>query len=722
MFKCYRQIQRSDCGLACVRMIAKHYGKEISSHYLQGLSDLSRLGMTVNDVAGCFSSIGMQSVAARIKLEDANRMPLRAVLHWDNNHFVVLYNIKSKRRRFCIADPSYGKVTYDESQFLNHWRKKNEDYGLAILIDPSEEFYDKVFPKDNSIRKFFSHIYKFVTSHRRSFLICLFISLFLMIFDISLPMMMQRTVDDGILLKDMGLVMMLLLFQLSVAVGIFISSNITEYLMTRIGLSVNLAMISDFLEKLTKFPISYFDSRASSDFVQNISDQTRIKDFLVDFPNTVVLTSLNLIVFSCLLIYYSPIVFGLFFILSIIEISWTFLFLNRRKVLDLELFNHSSESRNHAYELANGMLDLRSANGETIRIRKWEKTQRSLNKISRNLSKLKLIQQSGKNSISKLKDLTVMGIGAYMVINGQLTIGILVTLGYITGRLSVPFENIASQISEMQVAILSYKRVEEVSDFDKEKHNGVKANNSSVEFNNVFFKYPGSTSPDVIRNLTLQIEPGSTIALVGESGCGKSTLIKLMLGFYQPRAGEILLGEISLSKLDTQDWIRHCGVVLQNGQIFSGTIKENIALSDEQPDIKKVKDLLEIVGLNSFVGKLPMGINTEIGVWGVEMSGGQKQRLMIARALYKQPDILFLDEATSSLDANNEKSIVEKLRDYGKGRTIVIAAHRLSTIRHADKIVFMREGRIIEEGTHEELIALGGEYRRLFQNQIESGV
>lgn len=721
-FKCYRQIERSDCGLSCIRMVAQHYGKEISHQYLQKITDLSRLGMSVRDVEQCLRKIGFKTASVKLKTEDVARMPLPAVLHWNGNHFVTLYSV-SGSRNYYIADPAYGKLKYNEAEFTKHWIKEGSDSGIAIISDPSDSFYSQSFPQEDSLRNFFKHIFSYVSIFKGNFLKCLCISLFLIGFDFSVPILLQTTIDKGIATKDIGLVGILLLAQLSIAVGILISNSILSYIMARTGLSANLKMVMGFLKRFTSLPVPFYEKRASSDFVQKINDQSRIKDFLMKFPNTVFLIFLNLIAFSSLLIYYSPIIFCIFTLLSALEIGWSFVFLNSRKVLDLELFKYSSESRNHAYELTNGMIDLKANNGERQQISKWENVQKLQNEVSERLLRLNLWHDGGKSLISKFKDLSIIGAGAFLVIENGMSIGVLMTLGYITGRLSTPFSSISEQIKELQDAVLSYRRIEEVLNADEVKKELPTYVRSMIEIDNISFKYPGALSPKVVSGFSLTVNQGETIALVGESGCGKSTMIKLMLGFYSPQEGRMILGGNDSANMDGTDWLRHCGVVLQEGRIFSGTIIENIALSDDSPNIERITELIKIVGLTEYVNTLPMKLNTKIGVWGVEMSGGQKQRLMIARALYKQPDILFLDEATSSLDANNEKAIVEKLRDYGKGRTIVIAAHRLSTIRHADKIVFMREGRVIEEGTHEELMALGGgEYRRLFQNQIESAV
>lgn len=390
--------------------------------------------------------------------------------------------------------------------------------------------------------------------------------------------------------------------------------------------------------------------------------------------------------------------------------------------MDYAYFTNSSENRNHAYELTNGMADLKVNNAESSRIGKWKETQKNINQISMQSAWVNLAQSGGHSIITRIKDLLVTGIGATMVIYGDLTIGALMTLGYITGRLSQPFTTLGSSITSLQDALLSYQRIDDVIHDDTELRGNKKFSEASIVLRNVSFKYAGAGSPFVIKDFNLIIEKGKVTALVGESGCGKSTLIKLMLGFYIPQKGILTLSGYNVRDMDNQDWLNHCGVVMQEAKIFSGTILENISLSEDKPNKDKAISLLEIVGLKTFIESLPMGIYTKIGVSGIEMSGGQKQRLMIARALYKDPDLLFLDEATSSLDANTEKSIVSNINTLRKDKTIVIAAHRLSTVRDADKIVFIKDGKISEMGTHSELISLKGNYWELVKNQLPLSV
>lgn len=691
MFKCYRQLEHSDCGLTCIRMIARHFGNKIPLRELQKRSDLNRLGMSIKDITDCCSQINMDSYAIKVGESHIGHMPLPAILYWQQ-HFVVLYKINSRGTKFYIADPAQGKITYSKGDFYKYWFPEGDNKGIAILIGPTNEFRNDKYEEDNVFLQFFSYINAFITKHKNKFIMTAIITILIMATDFSIPLLLRRTIDEGIGLKDVGIVISLLMCQLFIAIGGLVSTSSIDIILTKIGLAVNIEMVNSFLEKLARFPLSFFDRKVSSDFVQKVNDQSRIKDFLLSFPNTI--------------------------FISILEIGWNLFFLNNRKSLDFAFFTDSSANRNHAFELTNGMADLKVNNAEKVRIDKWKETQKRLNDISMKSTWLNIFQGGGQSIISRLKELIITGISANMVINGDMTFGIMMTLGYITGRLSEPISTLSSAIGSLQEAMLSYQRINEVIHDETEFRGNLDFIDTSIVFKNVWFKYAGSSSPYVIQEVNLTIDRGMVIALAGESGCGKSTLIKLMLGFYIPQKGEIFMGGHLVNEIDNSNWLRHCGAVMQDGKIFTGSILENISLSESNPDEHKAMAILSVVYLQKFVKSLPMGIHTRIGTSGVELSGGQKQRLMIARALYKNPDILFLDEATSSLDANNEHLIVDNIRKFNQGKTIIIAAHRLSTIRNADKILYMKNGKITEIGNHNELIRMKGDYWRLAKAQL----
>jgi len=480
-------------------------------------------------------------------------------------------------------------------------------------------------------------------------------------------------------------------------------------------------MMGEYLQKLIRLPVAFFDRKVSADLIQKLDDQNRLKNFLLNMPETIFFTTVNLVVFSALLVWYSATVFLIFLAATLLSFGWTRLHLRRRKSIDYSLFSYSAENRNNVYELVNGMQEIKINNAQQTRVAVWNEVQQKINHLSMKSAYLNLSIGSGNLFFSRIKDIAMTGICATMVIRGNLTIGEMMTISYIAGRLSGAFSNIVSMPGTLQDASMSYERLDEVLNMPedtREKRACADLGSEDLRFENVSFKYPGSYSPFVIKNFSAVVPHGKTTAVVGASGCGKTTLIKLMLGFYAPQSGRVSVGDASLVQIDNDEWLRHCGVVMQNGYIFSGTILQNIAIADASPDIEKAREAARVACIDDFFSSLPMGYHTKLGVAGLELSGGQRQRLFIARAVYKNPQVLFLDEATSSLDAGNESTIVENLAHYNQGRTVVVAAHRLSTVRRADNIIFMSRGELVEQGTHDQLVARRGAYYKLVKEQL----
>ena len=716
-FRTYRQLEHSDCGLTCVRMIARHYGKKIPLKELRRLSETSKLGVSVKDLTDAFAAVGMESAAVGITVADLYRMPLPAIVYWRQRHFVVLYHIDAKRKLFSVADPAEGKLKFTEEEFLRYW-KGDADRGVAVVAEPGDRWDEISFPKPAIFPGLLKMVRSELTRHKGVFFKIILLSLLCMAADLLVPLMMQTTVDRGIAERDIGLVWMLVAGQLAVFLGNAASSNVLQYVMLRLGLAVNLDMTRRYLRRLIEFPLSFFDRKASSDLIQKIDDQARIKDFLLQLPQSTFFVILNLLVFSGLLIWYNPWLFLFFLVFTLGEIGWTSLFLRPRRGIDYSYFSQASENRNQVYELINGMTEIKTSGAQSKRLEVWENTQRKINSLSLRSALVSMAMGGGQSVIARIKEIAITGICATLVIKGELTFGEMLTVGYIVGRLAGPFHNIIAMISQVQDAAISYERLDEVLNDDTERQGTAPYSLPDIKFENVSFKYPGSASPFVIHDLSLHIEPGKTTAIVGESGCGKTTLIKLMLGFYVPQRGHLLLSETDVATLDRDRWMEHCAVVMQSGYLFSDSIAANIALGGD-PDMERVKECIAIVGLDKFMETLPMGYNTRVGTTGLTLSGGQKQRLLIARALYRRPDILFLDEATSSLDAANERRITDRILELQRGKTLIVAAHRLSTVRNADRNLFMDGGRIIEEGTHDQLVARRGRYFALVSNQLE---
>lgn len=717
-FKAYRQLERSDCGITCVRMIARYFGKNIPLKELRKLTETNRQGISLQDITDVFTGVGMKSAALSIRPEDLYRMPMPGILYWRQRHFVVLYHIDAESQTFYIADPDEGKLKLSEREFMEYW-KGDSERGIVIVVEPGEEFDTMEWHGEGGIGKLLRTTLETLTSKRKVFLSIIALSLLCMGADLLFPLMMQDTVDRGIALKDIGLVWSLVAAQLVVFAGNMMSANVMQYIMAKVGMNLNLDMTRRYLRRLISRPMSFFDCKVPADLIQKIDDQSRIKDFVMQIPGSILFVVLNMIVFSSLLIWYNVWLFVFFIAVTSLEFGWAALFMKTRRELDYASFVGQSENRNTVYETINGMMEIKSSGAHGSRLREWEKNQKKLIWLSLRSRLVGMYMSGGQSFIARVKEIVIIGICATFVIRGSLTLGEMMTVSYLVGRLSGAWQGILGMVSQTQDAMMSNERLEEVMAED-ESGKGIRdCISSRIELRNVWFRYPGSSNPYILRGLNLTIAPGTVTAIVGESGCGKTTLIKLMLGFYEPQRGLLGLGGVPISEVDRDKWLSRCGVVMQSGYIFSDSVKGNIALSSSDIDMERVEEAAKASGLHDFVVTLPMGYDTMIGASGLELSGGQKQRLLIARAIYKRSDILFLDEATSSLDAINEKLVTERILQMKRGKTLIVAAHRLSTVKNADRILYMCNGIIAEDGTHEELLALKGFYWRLVSNQLE---
>lgn len=707
--------------MTCVRMIACHYGKKIPAGTLRKIIETNRSGVSLKDITDAFAAVGMKSAALRITEEDIYRMPCPAVLYWRQQHFVVLYDIDRKRNIFRIADPEKGRLNFLKEEFMSYWRGEAER-GVVIVAEPDVGFEEKVFERDNPLRGLARLVVRELSKRKKSFVSIILLSALCMGGDLLVPLMMQSTVDEGIADRDIRLVWLLIAGQFMIFLGNSVSSNAIQYLMAKVGLDLNFEMTRDYLTKLIRFPLSFFDCKIPADLIQKIDDQSRIKDFVMQIPGSTLFVVLNLIVFSGVMIWYNGWIFLFFLVMTLFEIGWAVMFMERRRMLDYSYFSEIAVNHNNIYEMINGMMEIKASGAHKSRLWQWENTQRNLISLSLKSRRMNICMTGGQSLIARIKEISITGICATLVIRGYLSFGEMLTVGYIVGRLSGPFHNIIGMVTNTQDAKISYERLDEVLNDNTDNQGEVAYTLPHIRMENLYFRYPGSSNPYVIKDMTLDITPGTTTAIVGESGCGKTTLMKLMLGFYIPQKGKLYLSDTDIARLNRDSWLNHCSVVMQSGYLFSDTIAGNIALSADAIDEDRVREVAEIVGLHRFIESLPMGYKTRIGSSGVDLSGGQKQRLLIARALYKRPDILFLDEATSSLDATNERLITERIHKLQKGKTLIIAAHRLSTVKNADRILYMEDGRILEDGTHHELLAMQGRYYRLVSNQLELSV
>lgn len=715
-FRYYHQVEQTDCGVTCLRMVAQWFGRKVPAKFLRARADFARGGISVRSLKACAESIGMKGYGVKLTMELLRKAPLPVILHWNGNHFAVLWKIKGER--FYVADPAGGMLKYSAEEFRAHFCGEGAR-GIGLLLAPTEEFYRMEFPRENRGGKILGALKESVRTHRRFYAAVIALSVVGMVADMGIPLVMRRTVDEGISNADIALVWLLVIAQLGIFLGSQLTSSLSGYLVNKLGLRLSLGAVDRYLTKLVSLPLRFFDSRVSSDLIQKTYDQEVMQQFLLDTPTTIFLTLLNIAVFASLLLWFNPVVFMVFVALTIIGLLWEGMILRRRKTIEYDLRTAQGENNNNIYELVNGIADLKIHNAHDRRVCLWRKLQLKLNGLRQRSSNLRQLQGGGSSLLYQGRDLVVTGLCATLVITGDLTLGTMITVAYVSGRLSSGFSRISSSLTSLQETAVSLDRSNDVMDEPfPEDTQTVRSLSGDIELEGVCFRYSGNENRMALEDVTLTIPLGKTTAIVGPSGCGKSTLLKILQGLYQPRQGSISSGGKSLIGVPAEEWGEICTSVSQNGYIFSDTIAGNIALGEETPDEAKVREAVRMACLDSLVEKLPRGIYTKIGPSGMELSGGEKQRLLVARAVYRSTPVVLLDEATSSLDAETERRIVDNLRTFGRNRTMVIAAHRLSTIRNADNIVFIDAGRVIEQGCHATLVALpSGRYASFVAGQ-----
>lgn len=720
----YRQLESNDCGPTCIQMIAHYYGRRYSLQTLKSFCEISRIGCTISDISTICTEIGLRSVAVSISLNDIYRMPLPAILYFNSGHFVVLEKI-DRKRRFHIIDPDDGRISLSQNEILE--KMFINDSIVCILVEPDDTFKtknpDADKTKDHPLRKLTWRIFSLYKKH---FSIISILTLISMAITWIMPLLFKKTIDDGILNKDIPLIWLLLMSQLLFNVGFIITNSISKVVLLKTGFSFGTNLIAKYLKKIVDLPISYFETRFSSDLIQRISDQERVNNLIVDLLGGVILTFLNLLVFSSILIYFNPMVFLIFVCGTTLSLLYTLLFSQKRRQIDYSLFSFESSRRNSIYETIMGMPDIKINNSQEVRIRDWTAFQEKINKYQLKSFFLETFFSEGIGFIDNVMDLFVTGICAFLVVNDQMTIGTMMTISFLLGQITSPINQLLKFSRQAQYAKLSNNRVQEVTGHPKENDGdkdpiSKESLQANLSFVHVDFKYPGTNSRNVLNDINLKINKQQVTAIVGVSGSGKTTLLKLLMGFYLPTKGELLIGNHDISRISCDDWRRHCGVVMQNGYIFSGSIKQNITLDEKNINQNLLEQAIKLSCLRDFISSMPMGLDTKIGEMGLPISGGQRQRILIARAIYKNPEYLFFDEATNSLDAKNERKIMENLNDYFEGKTVVIIAHRLSTVKKADNIVVLDKGTIVEQGTHAQLTKLKGKYYTLVKDQLELG-
>lgn len=721
----YQQLENSDCGQTCIKIVAHYYGIKLSNSDLREITDANRIGMSALDISESFHKIGLESATLKIGTEYLYKMPLPAIVYWNQNHFIVLHKV-DRKGNFHIIDPARGKLKINKDEFMNSFAGDGE-YGIVILVDEPEsgnssECQYKKFSSNRDDKNkpgLWSLMKSSWFDHKKSYALILGLTFIGMLADICIPFIFQNTIDKGIGEHNISLIWTLILSQFLIFLGSYVANCIVELSLGKLALSIGIDLLNRYLNKLISLPISFFSRKVGADFIQKIEDHNRIQNFLINLPGTVIFSVINLAVFTSLLIYFSPTIFLIFIIGTTISFVWSYIFLRARKELDSSRNILMSKNRNNLYELIGGISEIKANNAHKIRVSRWNSIQSKYNNLAFKASLVEFYQNGGSTVFTRIRDIIITGFCATFVVQGNMTIGLMMTVSYIVGRLAIPFNTLIASFNSAQDASISYDRIDEIMSCEIEDGiYDIEDIPDKIEFKDVSFKYPGAGNPNVIHNLSVEIKKRTITAIVGKSGCGKSTLIKLILGFYKPSEGSVMVDDIDLVNIKSNSLASVIGVVMQNGTIFSDSVKANIALSDDNPDEERLFMAIQTAALTQFVDKLPMGINTRIGESGLELSGGERQRILIARAIYKSPDILILDEATSSLDAITEKQIMNEIFELYKDKTLIVVAHRLSTIQDADNILVMNEGTVVEQGDHSELICLNGIYAALIKNQI----
>lgn len=725
-FPHFSQLEYSDCGPTCLKIILKYYGKECQLSYLRELCTVTRSGINMGDIVVAARALHFSPAAFQTTVRGLrSNATLPCILHWRQDHFVVLYHISDKGI-FYLSDPGFGRIKLPANEFENLWKGSNEK-GVALFLTPNENFAQSALPVTSrwtEWKKSMIFLLGHLKVHRWKLLwLALFLGASTSLAYIF-PSTMQRLVDKGVVADNTTVVWGVLLFQCCILLGQIIFEWLRGLVGVHFSTQVSMQVVSQFLFKLIRLPVRFFDNRMSADILQRIEDQQRIELFLTQRVIQTLFSVILIIVLSIRLLHYNVGVFPLFVLLSMFSIGWIFLFQSHRKNIDYYNFRLAAENRNAQIELITGMREVKINNAQYSKISIWKKIQLEVYKLKIRSLRLNLYQVLGVNTITQLKNIAINAFCALWVIRGNLTMGEMLSIGYITGMLSSPLESLVEFFQAAQDAKISFDRIDEIN--SKEDENDATKIKPAlpvkgIHLKSVSFKYDGSHHPYVLKDLSLIIPAGMVTAIVGSSGSGKTTLLKLLLSFYHPQKGGVFIDDVNMRDINSDIWRSRCGIVMQDGYIFSGTIAENIALSDDNPDIEQLWFAARTACLSDFIKELPMQFNTKIGNAGADLSGGQKQRILIARAVYHNPDILFFDEATSSLDAKNEKDIMKNLNTFLAGKTVIVVAHRLSTVKNADQIIVLDGGQILEQGTHDELVSSRKKYFELIRNQLELG-
>lgn len=714
------------CGIACLQMICKHFGREYSLDFLSKLCFATNEGVSLLGIDDAANKLGLKTLCVKASMDELDKISLPAILHWNQKHFVVLYKIK-KGRKYYIADPGKGLTTHTNKEMQEHWLSTNSK-GVAMMLEPTPHFYDTKNASGVGEKEIhsFRFLYGYVRRYYKYFgKIAVGLALGSII-QLVLPFLTQAIVDKGIKHQDLNIILLILFGQLMLTISRTFIDFLRRWILLRISMKINISLISDFFIKLLKLPMSFFDTKLLGDLMQRMNDHGRVNNFLTHNVLNIVFSLLTLIVFSVVLVIYDKFVFLVFLIGSMFYGGWIALFLKRRKVIDYELFEQQAINNNRTYEFITSMQEIKLQDCEQRKRQEWEHIQKDLFKIQQKSLRLQQQEEAGGIFINELKNIAITVMSAAAVIEGNMTLGMMLAVQYIIGQLCSPVEQLMDFFYSIQDVKISLERINEIHSMEDENGKAglltsIEQKSKGINIQNVIFKYNPHVLTKTIDHVDIQIPQGKVTAIVGASGSGKTTLIKLILGYYSVIEGRICIGSTNINDVNKKWWRRQCGVVMQDGVIFSESIARNIAVDDAEIDQVRLLEAAKISCIFDYVMGLPLKFDTKIGRDGIGLSQGQKQRILIARAVYKNPEYIFFDEATNSLDANNERKIVENLDRFYKGKTVVIVAHRLSTVKNADQIVVIDHGKVVETGTHDTLTLKRGAYFQLVKNQLELG-
>lgn len=720
------------CGVASLAMLCSLYGRRPEIETIESLCTPTAQGVSLMGIINAAEALGLKASGVRATVEALSETGQPAILHWNQNHFVVLIRVNKSRTRFRIADPAKGVMTLSRGEFERHWlstASAGEAKGIALLCEPTQQFFADM-REEEALRRTQRHekplrfLMQYMSAYKRHFAAIALALAAASLLQLIFPFLTQAIVDLGIAHQDISLIWLILIGELLIVAGRTATDFIRSRLLLHISMRINISLVSDFFIKLLRLPMAFFDTKLLGDLMQRMGDHQRVQSFLTGQSLSLLFTTLSFVVFGVVLLIYNSLIFGVFMAGSVVYGVWMALFLHRRRVLDYEMFEQQAINQNKTYQFLTSMQEIKLQDCERRRRWEWEDVQAALFDIQMKSLRLQQTQQAGAIFINELKNILITVLSATAVINGQLSLGAMLAIQFIVGQLNAPVESLVGFIYSLQDVKISLDRINEIHAREAEdtpQALPLPHTDEGIRFDNVDFRYDRNNPAKTLDGISLTIPQGKVTAIVGASGSGKTTMVKLMLGFYEAEHGKITVRGEDITRLNKKTFRQRCGAVMQEGVIFSDSIARNIATADETPDLGRLEAAARAACLHDTVMGMPLKYNTNIGRDGVGLSQGQKQRVLIARAIYRNPEFIFLDEATNSLDARNEREIVENLREFYRGRTVVVVAHRLSTVRDADNIVVLDGGRIAEQGTHEELVARKGLYYKLIKNQLELG-